>query len=393
MVPSEVSTPVSPEGSLQAPLLESVGAPAPVTKRIAPAVFSALVCVQVASAVYGVVTEAALRQSAHAVNPLIFSLCRDGITLPVLLALAVAFEGPRVPDRRDVGRFLCLGLTGMFLNQFAYILGLLYINAGLASIVNLLTPVISWSLATAVGLEKFSGRQAGGVLLAVAGAMVCVGLLEPATYSRGGGGGGDKVRGSLCVLGSCVTYSLFLLLLKPMLAKYPPVTVTAWSYFSGALCMAFAAAFYLPWSETWASARDPLRLCDGDGGCPSIASAWRVDSGAWGAIATAVLLNSIVKYALTSYANARAPVTIVAIYGCLVPPLTFLAEFAACHLETAGACRRDGNRLAWSANYCGALGVVVGLVVVVRSRDPAPPDPARLGALRRSLLRRLARIS
>ena len=76
-------------------------------------------------------------------------------------------DGFQLPARGDVGRFVCLGIFGMFGNQFCYILGLVYIDAGLASVINLLTPVCAWCFATAIGLDRFSWLQAAGVCCAV----------------------------------------------------------------------------------------------------------------------------------------------------------------------------------------------------------------------------------
>ena len=168
------------------------------------------------------------------VNPLVFSLARDGLSFPLLEAIALAVDGPLLPASGDIARFVCLGVFGMFGNQFCYILGLVYIDAGLASVINLLTPVCAWMFATAIGLDRFSWPQAGGVVCAVGGAMIFVGLLDPSTYGGGaaspgdggsasgsaaggpgnGGGGGsdssfaDTLKGSLAVFGSCVTMSI-----------------------------------------------------------------------------------------------------------------------------------------------------------------------------------------
>lgn len=40
---------------------------------------------------------------------------------------------------------------------------------------------------------------------------------------------------------------------------------------------------------------------------------------AWGAIAVAVVVNSVMKYGLTSFANKHVSVTVLAIWGTLVP--------------------------------------------------------------------------
>ena len=85
--------------------------------------FLALLFVQLSNAAYGVITKVALHGKGG-VNPLVFSLLRDALSFPLLEAIALAVDGPRLPARGDVGRFVFLGLFGMFGNQFCYILGL-----------------------------------------------------------------------------------------------------------------------------------------------------------------------------------------------------------------------------------------------------------------------------
>jgi drug/metabolite transporter (DMT)-like permease len=288
--------------------------------------------VQLSNATYGVITKVALHGKGG-VNPLVFSLFRDALSFPLLEAIALAVDGALLPARGDVGRFFCLGVFGMFGNQFCYILGLVYIDAGLASVINLLTPVCVWCFATSIGLDRFSWPQAAGVVCAVGGAMIFVGLLElgdaaaPGAHDDGSSSGGglvpdsssssssmaDKLKGSLAVFGSCVTMSVYYILMKPVLKIYPPITITAWSYFFGALVMGLVSLMYVPWTGDWKDHPDPFKLCSPElelaDGCPTVGDAWIVTQKAWAAIFVAVVVNSVMKYGLTSFANKHVSVT------------------------------------------------------------------------------------
>eukprot|EP01051_Picozoa_sp_SAG22_P023557 SAG22_NODE_6130_length_895_cov_1.040201_1_plen_221_part_10 len=192
---SELGTPLTGAGGAPPPpATTTTAAGAPKSTLLTAAVFSALFLVQLSNASYGVITKVALHGKGG-VNPLVFSLFRDALSFPLLEAIAIGVDGFRLPAAGDVGRFFCLGVFGMFGNQFFYILGLVYIDAGLASVLNLLTPVFSFVFATAIGLDRFSWPQAAGVMVAVFGAMVFIGLFDPATYSKhhadGGGSGGS----------------------------------------------------------------------------------------------------------------------------------------------------------------------------------------------------------
>lgn len=375
-----------------------------VPPNLKAAVFLALLFVQLSNAAYGVITKVALHGKGG-VNPLVFSLLRDALSFPLLEAIALVVDGPQLPAKSDVGRFVLLGLFGMFGNQFCYILGLVYIDAGLASVINLLTPVCAWLFATAIGLDRFSWLQAAGVLCAVGGAMIFVGLFDlhshagPPTDDSGSGtnhanSGGeflDTVKGTVAVFGSCVTMSIYYILMKPVLKLYSPVTVTAWSYFFGAFVMGVVSLMYVPWSQQWSNSPDPFKLCD-FGHCPTVREAWEVAPKAWAAIAVAVVVNSVIKYGLTSFANKHVSVTVLAIWGTLVPVFTFAGEALVCSLQGTEQCAADGMDVEWHQRYLGAIGVLCGLGLVVWFRAGAPPEIGKLNRCRRRLLRLCARI-
>ena len=345
-------------GALQTSLLS-----APPAQDVEPtgwlrvSVFVALFLVQISNAAYGVITKVALHGKGG-VNPLVFSLLRDSLSFPLLEAIALMVDGALMPARGDVPRFIALGVFGMFGNQFCYILGLVYIDAGLASVINLLTPVCAWCFATVIGLDAYSPWQALGMLVAVAGAMVFVGVLELKQDAADGsgssssaaghvGGSGvsaaDKIKGSVAVFGSCVTMAIYYIIMKPMLKKYPPVSITAWSYFSGAVVMGAVSLVYVPWSTDWTHRPDPFKL-----GGATIGDAWIVTSKAWMAIGVAVVVNSVMKYGLTSFANKHTSVTVLAMFGTLVPVFTYLGEFLA------------GEALEWHKRYFGGVGILCG---------------------------------
>ena len=136
--------------------------------------------------------------------------------------------------------------------------------------------------------------------------------------------------------------AIYYIIMKPMLKKYPPVTVTAWSYCSGAIVMGAVSLIYVPWSPAWTARADPFKSTG------TIGDAWTVTSKAWLAIAVAVVVNSVMKYGLTSFANKHTSVTVLAMFGTLVPVFTYAGEFLA------------GEKLAWHNRYFGAVGILFG---------------------------------
>ena len=87
-----------PRASIQTPLLSAGAGPtAPPPRWLAAAVFLALLFVQISNAAYGVITKLALHGKGG-VNPLVFSLFRDGLSFPILELIAlVSLPAPATP--------------------------------------------------------------------------------------------------------------------------------------------------------------------------------------------------------------------------------------------------------------------------------------------------------
>lgn len=93
--------------------------------------------IQLTNVGYTIVAKLALGGKTEGVNPLIFSFLRDGLAFPILLAMAWIVDGVRAPALADFPRFLMLGLTGMFGNQFLFILGLQITNVTIGELAGL----------------------------------------------------------------------------------------------------------------------------------------------------------------------------------------------------------------------------------------------------------------
>jgi len=292
--------------------------------------------------------------SSGGANPLVLSLIRDSLAYPILQGWAVPVDGFHLPQREDVHRIALLGLTGMFGNQFMYILGLDLSNSTAAAIMNQAQPIIATSLAIAVGLEAFRWTKLVGILLATVGSAVMIGLFSvldiPSVRIITGSkhddeaGGSMGLAGALCVIGSCLCMSLYYILQKPLLAKYSVLSLTAWSYLFGALWMGLGAAIMALAGVCFKEKKDS----DAAMGCVAHPAAWTINQDTAIALAFAVVCNSVLKYAFQSFCNKYLEVSILTAAGTLVAFMTcamdifflgsslFLSEIVGCAMIFAG---------------------------------------------------------
>lgn len=152
--------------------------------------------------------------------------------------------------------FALLGLTGMFGNQLLYILGVYYTNANIASIFQPAIPVWTALLAIITRIEPFPKLQKLhgwakmlGILLAAAGAST---MVVNKVKSGNGALPEGYALGYFFLIGNTLSMAVYILLQKKFIFnkeenewKTKPITVTAWSYLFGTICMGLASLYYV----------------------------------------------------------------------------------------------------------------------------------------------------
>eukprot|EP01105_Mastigella_eilhardi_P002908 TRINITY_DN1375_c0_g1_i3.p1 TRINITY_DN1375_c0_g1~~TRINITY_DN1375_c0_g1_i3.p1 ORF type:complete len:261 (+),score=23.16 TRINITY_DN1375_c0_g1_i3:267-1049(+) len=196
-------------------------------------------------------------------------------------------------------------------------------------------PVFSYLIGVVIGLEGFLWTRTVGVVLAISGAVVVLGFKD---WS------GNYAQGAVCLLLSALAMALYFIAQKPLVGHYNPLVVTAWVEFIGAISTAIASLYYVPWTVHWAHLHD---------------GAWEVTLQDWLVLLYAVILTSAFNDGVMSTCNRHVSVTVLTIYGTLVPVLTTVFSVAF-----------FGDDLYW--RYLGAILVCLGLVLVVcQSKKPA----------------------
>jgi drug/metabolite transporter (DMT)-like permease len=222
------------------------------------------------------------------VQPLALAGMRVLFAGPLIMLLALRFDKVR-PRGKDYLHLAVLGFFGVFVNQLLFITGLDYTTATNASILMPSIPVFTVAVAMAIGIERITWRRSLGIGLAVAGALI---MLRVTRFSFGE----DTVIGNLMILANCLSYSVFLVLARPVLLRIPPLTVTAWSFVfggSGILVVSAPDLLAVPWPAL-----------------PTLA---------YIGIAYVVLFPTLINYLLNTWAIRRSSSTLVATYTTLQP--------------------------------------------------------------------------
>jgi drug/metabolite transporter (DMT)-like permease len=231
----------------------------------------------------------------------------------------------------DRGRILLLALLGVSFNQVFFIFGLSLTTAVNTSILISAIPVFTLATAVVLGIEKTTPRALAGIALAAAGALFLLNAERFEWSSR-------YFRGDLLILANGFSYSLYLVLSRPMLARYRPLAFTAAVFRWGTAPIVLAAIPAL------------LRF-----------SPETVTPTAWWSLGAVVVFCTVIPYLLNSWALARTQASRVAAY-------VFLQPVIASTLAILILGERPGWRTA-----VAALLIFGGLAVTLR----APRIPER----------------
>lgn len=145
----------------------------------------------------------------------------------------------KVPPKDLALLFVC-ALCGVGFNQGLFIWGLNSTSPVDASIIATAVPIFVMILAALILKEPITGKKASGVLLGVAGA---VSLILQANQA---GSQGGSLGGNLMITFSGFIYSIYLVLSKPLTARYSAVTMMKWMFlFSTLAVMPFTVGHIL----------------------------------------------------------------------------------------------------------------------------------------------------
>ena len=138
----------------------------------------------------------------------------------VVLELIRRAAGQSLPAREDRGIFFLLALLGVSLNQIFFILGLSLTTAINTAVLTATIPVFTLAVALVLRHERLRLRPLLGLVFAFAGALV---LLDVQRFDWRS----DFVKGDLLLLANCLSYSFYLVLGRPVMARYRPPTAIA----------------------------------------------------------------------------------------------------------------------------------------------------------------------
>jgi len=217
----------------------------------------------------------------------------------VLYWLFAAISGSeKIQYKRDYLRFAGLAVVGVALNQLMFFKGLSMTSPISASVIMTISPISVLIVSYFVLKEKISKNKIIGIGLGSTGAVLLIGIdgftMDSSTFI-----------GNLFILTNAISFSLYLVFVKPLMHRYKAITVIKWVFLFGMfLVIPFGVEEFL--AVNWAT----------------------LTTDAWLSLAFILIGTTFIAYLLNTWALQFVSPSVVGYYIYLQPVFATLVAIA-----------------------------------------------------------------
>lgn len=204
-------------------------------------------------------------------------------------------------DRKDFPKIFIASMLGFFTCQITFLVGLPYITPMDCSIMTALAPIYTMIIAAIALKEPITLKKAGGVAISLAGVI----YLILSRSAIAGGAAQTTPFGIVMIVFNILSFSMYLGIFKPLIAKYSVVTFMKWIFlFSFCVAAPFSAKGLT--EVNWA-------------GIPSVQYA---------ELAYLIICATFITYFLIPVAQKRIRPTIISMYSYVQPIIAISISIA-----------------------------------------------------------------
>ncbi len=256
-------------------------------------IFRAHLAVLGANLIYGANYSIAKALMPAYIEPFGFILARV-ISGTVLFFIAGLLFREKI-ETKDFKRLVACGLFGVAINQLMFFAGLAATSPINAALIMTTNPIMVLLMAHLLIREKISALKITGILTGITGAILLI-LVKPA-----GNGHEASALGDFYILVNSLSFAVFLVMIKPLMLRYHPVTMMKWVFLSG---LVFVSPF--GWEEMLHARWNDLNIT------------------LWAGIGYVLIATTFIAYLLNIQALRQLSPSVVSFYIYLQP---FFATF------------------------------------------------------------------
>jgi drug/metabolite transporter (DMT)-like permease len=182
---------------------------------------------------YGASYTVAKEVMPRLIEPYAFILLRVFLAMLFFWAVHPLFEKnrPKV-NNRDLAYLAMCAFFGVAGNMLLFFKGLSMSSPINASVIMITSPIFILAFASFYLKEKLGWKKLLGMALGSAGALLLI-LSAEKIFERGGAA--NSSFGNLLVMINAMLFAVYLVLIKPMMAKYSTFTVVKWLFLFGSI--------------------------------------------------------------------------------------------------------------------------------------------------------------
>lgn len=170
-------------------------------------------------------------------QPMQIIFVRGAMALVLFWLVSLLFKDSTIPERKDHRILALCGLTGIALNQALFFTGLSLTSPVDTALIHSGSPVIVLLFSIWLAGEKTGKSKITGMALGATGAVL---LVFQGNFNEDGK---NQLLGNVLIFMNIVSYSLYLVMMKPLMQKYSVITIMKWVFLYGFL---FVLPFSLP---------------------------------------------------------------------------------------------------------------------------------------------------
>lgn len=231
-------------------------------------------------------------------QPFAFIFLRGGTGMLLFWVFHAIFV--REPVRRkDLPLLAVCGLFGVAINQLVFFAGLKMTTPINASLIMTTTPILVLLVSAAMLGEAITRRKIIGIGMGAIGAILLIAYGERIAL------GGREIWGDLMIIINASAFGIYLVLSKPLMKRYHPITIVKWAFTFGFLCI--IPFGYSPLLNTEWSRFTPL---------------------IWSSVAYVLICTTFLAYLFNAFALKVVQASVVSIYIYFQPLFATLIALA-----------------------------------------------------------------
>lgn len=198
--------------------------------------FIAFLAATATETIYGINHTVAKGLMPHVIQPYGFIVLRVGGAALLFWLFSLFTKWEKIAPR-DWWRILGCAIFGMVLNMLMFFKGLSLSTPINSAVSMTITPVLLLLLTAVILRERITWIKTAGIFLGLTGALVLILFQEKMQTNAP-----NIPLGNLLFVLNAISYSFYLILLKPLVAKYKPVTLLKF-FFLIAFCINLPIGF------------------------------------------------------------------------------------------------------------------------------------------------------